>query len=121
MAENTSPRKVHLDLEHLERESVLGLPEAKRDPFVVSIPGRTVEFRDAIELNHLLLAQMEQTPLRFFKAAIAKDEDYKAFVQWANSAGPDGKAGLSGFKMRALMDGYRDYYGLDKAGNVLGS
>lgn len=117
----TKVSKIHLDLDALERESVVGLPEAKRIPFTVNANGRPVEFRDAIELNHMLLATMEQTPIRFFKAAIADKDDYSHFVNWANSGGDDGKRGLTGFKMRALMDGYRDYYGLDKAGNAIGS
>lgn len=117
----TPTGKIHLDLDSLEREEVFGLPQAKREPYTVNANGRAISFRDAIELNHLILAQMEMTPLRFFKAAIADPDDYKHFVRWANEAGDDGKHGLTGFKMRALMEGYRDHYGLDKLGNVAGS
>lgn len=119
--DQTKVSKVHLDLDALEREQVFGLPEAQREPYTVNAGGRAIPFRDPVELNHLILAQMEQTPLRFFKAVIEDKDDYQHFVRWANDAGPDGKKGLAGFKLRALMEGYRDYYGLDKMGNVAGS
>lgn len=117
-ADNTT---VHLDLDALERESVRDLPKAKKDPYFVVAGGKRITFRDPVELNYTVLATLEQTPGRFFKAAIADPDEYKHFVEWANDRGDTGTQGLNGFKLRALTKGYRDYYGLDELGNVAGS
>lgn len=117
-AENTT---VHLDLDALERESVQGLPKKKKDPYFVVAGGKRITFRDAVELNYTVLATMEETPGRFFRAAIADKAELSHFLNWANDAGEDNTSGLSGVKLRALMEGYRDYYGLDKMGNAVGS
>lgn len=116
-AENT----VHLDLDALERESVQGLPKKKKDPYFVVAGGKRITFRDAVELNYAILANMEETPGRFFRAAIKDKGELTHFLGWANDSGEDDTGGLSGVKLRALMQGYRDYYGLDKMGNAVGS
>ncbi len=112
---------VHLDLDTLEREQVAGIPKKKANPFYVTANGRRITFRDAVELNHLILATMEDTPQRFFKAAIADKDELQHFLSWANDSGEDGRAGLTGIKLRGLLQGNRDYFGLDKMGNVVGS
>ena len=122
---STTPQNttVHLDLDSLEREQVDGVPKAKAKPYFIKAGGEVYTFRDAVELNYTVLATMEQTPTQFFRAAIL-DEDgssIRKFLTWANDTGEDGTSGLSGLKLRAIMQGYRDYYGLDKMGNAAGS
>jgi len=110
---------VHLNLDSLEREDVRGLP-AKKEPFAVVFGGKRFEFADAVEVNYLILATMNDTPNRFFRAALS-EEDYKAFVKVAQPNPGQSKGGLDGIKLRGLMDSYRQHYGLDEGGNFVGS
>lgn len=110
---NDTPR-VNLDLDTLEREHVRGLPE-KKDPFVVNLDGRVVTFKDAVEVDALVLMDLLSSPARFFKGTLDGD-DYRHVMDVYAKPGK-----LPGWKLNGLMQAYQDYYGLDDQGNVVAS
>jgi hypothetical protein len=107
----STARRVNLDLDALDREHVRTLP-VKKDPFVVLLGGKEIVFADPVELDASVLLLLFETPLRFFKGTLDSD-DYKHMMDMFNTPKK-----LPGYKMRALMEQYQDYYGLDDAGNV---
>lgn len=107
----TDKKRVNLDLDALDREHVRTLP-AKKDPFVVNLGGKELTFADPVELDASLLMVLFESPIRFFKGTLGED-DYRHMLDQFNTPGA-----LPGYKMRALMEQYQDYYGLDDAGNV---
>jgi hypothetical protein len=106
---------VNLDLDVVERESVRGVPKRK-DPYRVKVDGKVLTFADPMEIDAAELMVMEDTPGRFFKATITDDDEYAHMIEVFQTPGK-----LPGIKLRALMTGYRTYYGLDDPGNVGGS
>lgn len=107
-----SPEKVQLNLDTLEREQVRGLPKPKAEPFKISFNGKVLTFEDPLEISAPVLMRMEETPERFFRAALG-DEDFIHIMTNFDQ--------IPGWKLQALMQGYQDYYGLDGQGNVSGS
>lgn len=110
-----SPAQVKLNLDTLEREQVRGLPKKKPEPYTVEIGGRVLVFTDPIEIDAAILMRMEETPGRFFSAALS-GEDLAHMLKVFETEGA-----LPGWKLQALLQGYQDYYGLDSMGNVLSS
>lgn len=110
MAATDKPR-VNLDLDALDREHVRTLP-AKKEPFIVRLGGVDVTFKDPVEIDASVLMILFESPIRFFKGTLEPD-DYRHMIDVFNTPGK-----LPGFKLRALMEQYQDYYGLDEAGNV---
>lgn len=106
--------RVNLDLDTLDREHVRGLPE-KKAPFVVNIEGRPVVFKDAIDVDALILMDLLSSPGRFFKGTL-DGEDYKHVMDVYSKPGK-----LPGWKLNGLMQSYQDYYGLDEQGNAVAS
>jgi hypothetical protein len=90
--------KVSLDLDALERE---GAPE----PFSIHLAGRVYPFIDAMELDWQDLMSAMQDPARFFALTLSGD-DHKAFLNTK----------LSSWKLRKLMDSYREHHGMVEPG-----
>lgn len=111
-----SPEQVMLNLDTLEREQVRGVPKPKPIPFSIQVEGRKLVFEDPIEIDAPILMRMEETPERFFRAALPKD-DADWFLE--DVFYEPGK--MPGWRLSAIMQGYQDYYGLDGQGNVRGS
>jgi hypothetical protein len=109
---------VNLDLDALEREQVRGVPK-RRDPYTARIDGRVVAFADPMDIDASVLMVMEETPGRFFKATLSGDGDDSDYAHVIEAYQTPGK--ITGLKLRALMGGYRTYYGLDDPGNEGGS
>lgn len=107
-------QRVNLDLDALDREHVRTLPE-KRAPFAVRIGGKVVEFKDAVEIDSILLMNLLATPSTFFRTTLTED-NYKHVMEVFRTPGQ-----FPGYKMRALMESYQEYYGLDDQGNVVAS
>lgn len=107
----TDQPRVNLDLDTLDREHVRTLP-AKKDPFVVRLDGKELTLADPVELDAKVLMNLFESPIRFFKGTL-NEEQFIVFFDAFNTPGV-----LPGFKLRALMEQYQDYYGLDDAGNV---
>ncbi len=107
--------QINLDLDSQEREQVRGVPK-KKTPWVVKMDGRAVPFKDPLDIDATVLMTMEDSPGRFFTSAIEKDDDVEYVL---NLLGTPGK--ITGLKLRAIMQGYRTYYGIDEAGNVVAS
>lgn len=114
MAADTAKKRVNLDLDALDREHVRSLPPPK-EPFTARIGGQELTFKDASEIDSLVLMTLLDTPSNFFKGTLSED-DYKHMMDVYRTPGA-----LPGFRLRALMDGYQEYYGLDDRGNVTGS
>lgn len=113
MASSTpSPDKIMLNLDTLEREQVRGLPKKKPEPFRLTFLGRNLTFEDPLEIPSPILMRMEESPERFFRAAL-DDDDYNHILANFDA--------IPGWKLQALMQGYQDYYGLDGQGNARGS
>lgn len=112
MTETSRPNRVHLNLDSLDRERVVGVPDKKTDPYVVTFAGRELTFADASELPYETVLNMDTHPTIFFRSTLS-EEDYAFFREHSRQ--------LKGWQLRALMDGYRGYYGLDEQGNVVGS
>lgn len=109
--------KIALNLDTLTREQVRGVPKKKPVPFAITIEGRDLVFEDPIEVDAPILMRMEETPDRFFKAALRQGDDFEWFMR--DVFYEEGK--MPGWKLSAIMQGYQDYYGLDGQGNVVGS
>lgn len=111
---STTPtrEKIQLNLDTLEREQVRGLPKPKAEPFTVVFLGETLVFIDPLEIASPILMRMEETPERFFRAAL-DDEGFNHIIRNFDE--------VPGWKLQALLQGYQDYYGLDGQGNVSGS
>jgi len=119
MASNNSSTpgpKIQLNLDTLTREQVRGVPKPKPEPFAISIEGRPLVFIDPIEIDAPVLMRMEETPERFFRAALST-EDADWFLN--DVFFEPGK--MPGWRLSAIMQGYQDYYGLDAQGNARGS
>lgn len=108
-----SPEKIQLNLDTLEREQVRGLPKKKPEPFRITFLGRNLTFEDPLEVPSPILMRMEETPERFFRAALASDDDFTHIMNNFDA--------IPGWKLQAIMQGYQDYYGIDSAGNARGS
>lgn len=116
MASSTpSKSKIHLNLDTLEREQVRGLPAPKADPWTITFEGQELHFTDPAEIDAAILMRMEETPARFFRAAL-DDEGFNHVMKQFETKGK-----LPGWKLNAILQGYQDYYGLDGMGNVVGS
>lgn len=119
MASNSStptPAKIQLNLDTLTREQVRGVPKPKAEPFAIQIDERVLVFEDPIEIDAPVLMRMEETPERFFRAALTP-EDFDWFMN--DVFYEPGK--MPGWRLSAIMQGYQDHYGLDGQGNVRGS
>ena len=90
--------KVSLDLDALERE---GAPE----PFSIRLAGRVYAFADAMEIGWQEMMAAFQDPRRFFRLTLS-DEDAKEFFA----------ADLPSWKLRKLMDSYREHHGMVEPG-----
>lgn len=88
------PAPISLNLDTLEREGDPG-------PFVLVLGGNRIMFSDAMELDWQLLVQAMQNPLTFFKLVLSAD-DQSAFLGTP----------LPTWKLRKVMDAYREHYGL---------
>lgn len=106
--------RVNLNLDTLDREHVRTLPP-KKPPFVVTVDGRDLVFADPVEIDASVLMLLFETPSRFFKGTL-ESEDFRHMMDVFNTPGK-----LPGYRLRALMEQYQDYYGLDDAGNVSAS
>lgn len=107
---------INLDLDTIEREQVRGAPPRKK-PFVVKIDGQPVTFKDPMDIDALQLMTMEESPARFFRATLDRENgDFEHVITAFETPGK-----ISGLKLRALMQGYRVHYGLDDPGNGGGS
>lgn len=117
MAASTTPSadKIQLNLDTLEREQVRGLPKKKPEPWRIQLGGKTLTFTDPIEIDAAVLMRMEETPARFFRAALDDDDFNHVLLQFETPGA------LPGWKLQAILQGYQDYYGLDSMGNVLSS
>lgn len=107
-----STETIQLNLDSIEREQVRGIPKPKAKPFAVSFLGTTLVFEDPLEIAAPILMRMEETPERFFRAAL-NDVHFEHIMANFDE--------LPGWKLQALMQGYQDYYGLDGQGNARGS
>ena len=120
-ADAVDPGYINLDLDTIEREHVLGLPQKKK-PYIVKVDGRPLHFKDPLEIDAVVLMTMEDSPGRFFRATLssdAADGEISDFEHMIVAFETPGK--ISGLKLRALMQGYRVHYGLDDVGNGVGS
>jgi hypothetical protein len=107
-----TPEDVMLNLDTLEREQVRGVPKPKAKPYSTMFLGKRIIFEDPLEIASPVLMRMEETPERFFRAALS-DADFQHMMSNFDE--------LPGWKLQALMQGYQDYYGLDGQGNARGS
>lgn len=98
-----------LSLDNLDREVVD--PGYQKEPFVIEIGGMDVTFTDPQELPWDVVVTMDDTPRRFFRAAIADIEQQKHTL----------KAELKLWQMKFLMEQFRDHYGIDLQGNDVAS
>jgi hypothetical protein len=97
---NSKPTtKVSLDLDALDRE---GAPEQ----FSIRLGGRVYSFEDAMNVDWQSLILALQDPHRFFRLTLS-DEDAKAFLAEK----------LPVWKMRRLMDDYREHHGMSNLGD----
>ena len=114
MATSSTPSsdEIMLNLDTLEREQVRGVPKKKPKPYRITFLGRALTFEDPLEIASPILMRMEETPERFFAAALSED-DFKHIMLNFDE--------IPGWKLQALMQGYQDYYGLDGQGNARGS
>jgi len=119
-----SPEQVTLNLATLEREQVRGVPKPKPKPFSIGMPvdhekpegeQRSIIFEDPAEIDAAILMRMEETPGRFFAAALEADDYNFMMIQFET------RGALPGWKLQAILQGYQDYYGMDSQGNVRGS
>lgn len=95
---------VQLDLDTLERE------REPRPPYVVTVGGDRITFRDVVELDWQIAASLSaDRPYQFFEAVVleADQETFlsKSFPLW---------------KMGKLIKNYREYYEIDDEGNSVG-
>lgn len=107
-----TPEKIQLNLDTLEREQVRGLPAKKVEPFRIVFDGKMLTFEDPLEIAAPILMRMEETPERFFRAALDNEDFAHIMVNFGK---------LPGWKLQALLQSYQDYYGLDGQGNAIGS
>lgn len=98
-----------LSLDNLDREAVD--PGYQKEPFVIEIGGKDVTFTDPQELPWDVVVTMDDTPRRFFRAAIADIDEQKHVV----------KTELKLWQMKYLMEQFRDHYGIDLQGNDVAS
>lgn len=110
---DSTPVKIQLNLDTLDREQVVGVPSKRPDLFTVTFGGKQISFEDPAELPWDIIARMDETPTRFFRTTITDEDQLKHFQLHSSK--------LVGWKLRALMEAYRDYYGIDEQGNVVGS
>jgi hypothetical protein len=116
MASSTpTPEQVTLNLDTLEREQVRGVPKPKAKPFTITFEEKVLAFEDPAEIDAAILMRMEETPHRFFRAAL-DDEGFNHVMLQFETPGK-----LPGWKLQAILQGYQDYYGVDGQGNVRGS
>lgn len=93
--------KVSFDLDALDRE---GRPE----PFSIRHVGRVYTFADAMDVDWQKLMAAMQNPVAFFHLTLPEG-DAKEFLSQE----------MSVFKMRRLMDAYREHYGVTDPGDQL--
>lgn len=110
-----TPEQVHLNLDTLEREQVRGIPKPKSKPWTITFEGQALSFHDPADIDAAVLMRMEETPTRFFRAAL-DDEGFNHVMLQFETPGK-----LPGWKLQAILQGYQDYYGLDGQGNAVGS
>lgn len=94
---------VALDLDALEAE---GRPDP-RPPFTARLGGNVYTFADAMELDWQQILSALQDPALFFRLTLGADAD--AFLNHR----------LSVRSLRALMDRYREHYGMTGPGEAV--
>lgn len=99
---NNTTTKVTLDLDALDRENA---PE----PFSIRHGDRVYTFTDAMEIDWQKLMLALQNPHQFFRLTLS-EADAKAFFA----------APLPTYKMRALMNRYREHHGMTDPGEAVG-
>jgi hypothetical protein len=107
MADNVTKitsKDIAINLASLDRE------DAPAKPFVVSGPkgeheNETVTFTDPSDLEWEVLLVIDR-PVEFLRHVLS-EQDRKTFKSWR----------LPGWQMRAVMQDFQTYYGLDKLGN----
>lgn len=92
------PAPISLNLDSLEREGDPG-------PFVIVFGGDRIQFTDAMEIDWQKLVAALRSPAAFFRLTLSA-EDARKFLS----------ATVPTFKLRKLMDAYRDHFGLVEPG-----
>lgn len=94
-----SPKKVDLDLDTIERGET-------PPPFSFKIGGKllTLTDLDDVEWQEQVAIATTQSPHLFFEATVPEDDQEFFLAQK-----------IPGWKLKILMQGYRDHYGLDEA------
>lgn len=102
MAENQTP-KVNLSLDDLEKEN-------RKDPYRITLRGRVIELQDPQDIDWLVLAELEDDPVRFVTECMT-DDDADFFMEKK----------LESWKVEELMKDFMRYYGLGGRGKGRGS
>lgn len=92
------PAPIALNLDQLEHEGAAG-------PYVVVFGGERIVFKDAMEVDWQKLMAALRHPAAFFRLVLSPD-DARKFLSTE----------LPTHKLRKLMDGYRDHFGLVEPG-----
>lgn len=98
--------KVTLDLDTLDREQT-HTPSV--EPFSIRHNGRAFTFKDAMDIDWQKLMLALQNPHQFFRLTLDPD-DAKAFLGGE----------VESWKMRHLMDRYRQHHGMTEPGEAPG-
>lgn len=100
MATPDKPAPISLNLDSLEREGAPG-------PFVVVLGGDRYEFTDAQEIDWQELQSVLTDPATFFRKVLPGEQGKKFLAQK-----------IATFKLRKLMDAYREHFGLVEPGEA---
>jgi len=98
-----TPPKVSINLDTLESEDTY-------EPFIVHVDGQRFELKNAREIDYIVLEYAEQSPQRFFHAALGDD----VFEKFRRIEIPSWKVGK-------LMDAYRRHFGLTETVGEVGA